>query len=368
MIKRLIQLSSMLIIAEVATAQAHVEQFVGTDNPAISISGRWEPTESQDALFAYPGVSFTIETNAKSLSVELTDVPRLADDGSHQNNTFGIVIDDIYMRKCILKDGRNRYTISDSLDGKRHKIAFVKLTEGLVGHVLFHRFILNVNADIFNVEPAKRKIEFIGNSITCGYGIEATDENLHFSYLTENAYSAYAMQTSRNLKAEVNLVAYSGKGVYRNWADTVFYQETMLELYNRSLPLHQDLNWDFGRFRPSVVVINLGSNDFSPPLGAVGDLFIPRYLSLLKSVRQNYGTDVPIVCLNGPLLTGNDRSNLEKWINVCLTSLNDNKIYYLPLSVCQPADGWGADYHPSQKLADRNATELTAYLKTVLGW
>ena len=62
-----------------------------------------------------------------------------------------------------------------------------------------------------------RKIEFIGNSITCGYGNEGTNKFQGFEYETENHYYSYAAITARNLKAQHWVVARSGIGAYRNY-------------------------------------------------------------------------------------------------------------------------------------------------------
>lgn len=63
----------------------------------------------------------------------------------------------------------------------------------------------------------RRRIEFIGNSITCGYGIESEDRDAPFTYNTENHYYTYAALTARALQAQHLVVARSGIGVYRNY-------------------------------------------------------------------------------------------------------------------------------------------------------
>lgn len=61
-------------------------------------------------------------------------------------------------------------------------------------------------------------LNFIGNSITCGYGVESENPKDPFTYDTENHFYTYAARTARALKAQHLVVARSGIGIYRNYA------------------------------------------------------------------------------------------------------------------------------------------------------
>lgn len=369
MIKQLLYTAIMLFaISACAESENSQEKNIWSDNDSIGISGRYLRSEPREVLLAYPGATITIETDAENIAAELTEISLLSDNGLSQNNTFAVIIDGEYIRKLILEDGTKTYILAQGLAREMHRIQIVKLTEGLVGQTAFTRFVIPFDATVNAVEPARRTIEFIGNSITCGYGIESAGPDEHFSFLTENAYKAYAMQASRQLDADAYLVSYSGKGIYRNWADTVLYRETMVELYGRTMPLDTVHLWDFAQIRPDAVVVSLGTNDFSPPLGADSALFIPRYLHLLRTIRQNYGSDVAIICINSPLLIAKQRTALAAWISRCIDEMDDANIRYFQLSSCRSSDGWGADGHPSQQCADRNALELATFIRTVLNW
>jgi len=344
------------------------DQTFSEESDYVHICGRYDDEDSANARFSYPGVKIQIAVNAATVDICLTDSTRPGDNGEKQSNVVGIYIDGAFAKKIELQDGMHTYRVAENLAKGIHKIEVVKLTESLVGFISFHHFKVSDLKKIVHPQIRKRKLEFIGNSITCGYGIEAENELQHFSCKTENVSKAYAFQCAEMLNADAQLVCYSGRGVYRNWADTVFYQETMLEMYSRSLALHPDIDWDFARFTPQAVVINLGTNDFSPPLGAEKALFIPRYNALLDIVRDNYGPYTEIVCLNGPMLIGAHRQTLEEWLQEIVEERKDQNIHYFPLTVCQPEDGWGADYHPSEISAQRNAKELATYLSDLLQW
>lgn len=369
MIKQLLYTAIMsFAISSCAESENSQEKNIWSDHASINISGRHLRTHEREVVLSYPGATISIETDAEYIIAELSESALLSDSGLPQNNTIAVIIDGVYIRKILLQEGLRSYDIAQGLTRKMRRIQLVKLTEGLVGQISFHRFVIPVDAQVSTTRQARRTIEFIGNSITCGYGIESAGPDEHFSHLTENAYKAYAMQASRMLDADAYLVSYSGKGIYRNWADTIPYRETMLELYQRTMPLDTHHLWDFAQIQPDAVVVSLGSNDFSPPLGADSTLFIPRYTELLRTVRQNYGSDVAIICINSPLLTSKQRIKLASWIGRCMHNMHDANIHYFEPSVCSTTDGWGADGHPSQQCADRNALELSAFIRNVLNW
>jgi hypothetical protein len=92
--------------------------------------------------------------------------------------------------------------------------------------------------------PARR-IEFIGNSITCGYGVLSDSSNCHFSPQTEDAGMSYAAILSRRLHADYHLVAYSGKGMVRNYGDkNKTSVNPMLSLYDRTCWYDSTLKWN----------------------------------------------------------------------------------------------------------------------------
>lgn len=59
----------------------------------------------------------------------------------------------------------------------------------------------------------KRQIEFFGDSITCGYGVEGDVSDEIFDTADENPTKSYSLLTAELLDAEPNLVSWNGKGV-----------------------------------------------------------------------------------------------------------------------------------------------------------
>lgn len=109
-------------------------------------------------------------------------------------------------------------TLATALPRGQHTVELMYAIEGYQRRPEFRGFLLDEGCQLADAPRLpERKIEFIGNSITCGYGVESSDPNEHFSDETENHYYTYAAITARNLKAQHVAVARSGIGIYRNY-------------------------------------------------------------------------------------------------------------------------------------------------------
>ena len=97
-----------------------------------------------------------------------------------------------------------------------------------------HYGILGVSALICDggtcspLPPAPHHLAFIGDSITCGYGIDAASPEEPFSIATEHAAKSYAAQTAKLLHADAHILSYSGFGVYSGFPEESCKNETDL--------------------------------------------------------------------------------------------------------------------------------------------
>lgn len=105
------------------------------------------------------------------------------------------------------------------------------------------------------------RIEFIGDEVTAGYGADGRDETCRFSSATEDSSASHAFIAGELLDAEVVTVASSGVGASRN--ANAYGANTMPLLWTRTLPLDGHNAWDFSRWTPDAVVVELGYNDFA---------------------------------------------------------------------------------------------------------
>ncbi|MGN0642275.1 MAG: GDSL-type esterase/lipase family protein [Huintestinicola sp.] len=221
-----------------------------------------------------------------------------------------------------------------------------------------------------NVRPTKpssdRRIEFIGDSITCGYGIDGVWNKDTFSTDTENPLKGFALKTAAKCNAEYQFVSWSGIGVYSSWVDEnaekpladwlmpMIYPYTDRGLEN-ILGITDHEEWDFSSYVPQVIVFNIGTNDhsFTKDIPERQEEFYKTYLGFLRLVREK-NPDAYIICTYG--IMGTILCDTENRAVEALRSEGDKKIEYIPLPEQLESDGIGADWHPSEishsKMAD----------------
>ena len=98
------------------------------------------------------------------------------------------------------------------------EISIIKLSEA--ANSVFGIKSIHVTS-VGTIEPLaekKMKIEFIGDSITCGYGVDDEVKEHHFSTATEDATKTYAYKAAEALDTDYSIVAYSGHGIISGYS------------------------------------------------------------------------------------------------------------------------------------------------------
>lgn len=226
--------------------------------------------------------------------------------------------------------------------------------------------------------PQKRKlVEFIGDSITCGYGVDTDEELCPFSTCTENASKAYAYLAAEKLDVDYSLISYSGHGFISGYTPdpSIPKLEELIQpyygitaySYNNFRGLEpQNFEWKSER-EPDVIVINIGTNDFSyiQRNEEKTKIYEESYVNFITDVRAIH-TDAHIICSLGVM--GDELfPAVERAVETYKKEYNDDNISALHFSPQTPeADGYAADFHPSastqKKAAQTMADELEKWL------
>lgn len=340
-------------------ADTHAGQMV--DQLVHSI-GRLDRRDPAGPRFSWPGT--TLEAVFTGTGVDV----RLRDSGT---NFFSVVIDGENTTVLSTRAATDRYTLASNLPPGRHTVALTKRTEARVGVVQFLGFSPHDGAIVEAPWPARpRRIEFIGDSITCGYGDLGTDPDQHFSPELEDETIAYGALTAQALGAEHTAIAFSGIGLVRDRRGST--SEQMPARFDRALA--DDPTSRPPSAEPDAVVINLGTNDFA--LGDPGDRFEQAYIQFVHAIRAAY-PHAWIVCAVSPSLTdlyppnAMSRTKATAAIRTVvdrLTSEGDRKVTTFPFAEQRMSDGFGSDYHPSARTHRRMAEQLVPALRALLGW
>jgi lysophospholipase L1-like esterase len=211
---------------------------------------------------------------------------------------------------------------------------------------------------------SSRRIEFIGDSITCGYGNEGTDQYQSFTTRNENAYLAYGSVTARLLGADQITVAWSGKGVIRNYGGDT--NEVMPQIYDRILPYDSFYLWDSSQWTPHVAVINLCTNDYSVGIPDRNQ-FTTAYRNFVQKIRSQY-PPAHIYCALGPMLNNDNLASARDYITSVVNSLGDSRIHFIEFPMQDGSLGYGEDWHPSVATHEQMANQLAAQIRADLGW
>lgn len=333
-----------------------------TTNPAIEYNGRIDFSKPEAPQFSYSGVS--IRANIDATTVSATFKEELG------GNRFAVVIDKVYTTNITTQKGKATYLLAQFAEKGTHEVEIVRITEEQFGKTTFLGFELDEEGTIAGKpEQRPRTIEFIGNSITCGYGNEGRIGQ-RFSAETENHYMTYAAMTARSLNASTIVAAKSGIGIYRNYAGpSTGNPDCMTNFYDRIFLYDEKPKYGFAT-QPDLVCINLGTNDMSTP-GYDTTLFISNYLRLIGQVQQHY-QKTDIVCLLGTMLSGPVLDTARHCINEVVrraNALGHGNVYFFEMTPQDiDANGLGIDWHPTVKQHILSARQLTGFISQLKGW
>ena len=217
------------------------------------------------------------------------------------------------------------------------------------------------------------KLEFIGDSITCGYGIEGVWEKDTFTTQQERPDKAYAFLTAKALGAEVQLCSWSGIGLISNYVDpatvnlpdTHWLMQANWPYTDKWLSLRLGLEpevWDGSRYEPDIVVINLGTNDIS----WVRDMeerrleYVAQLRQLIEAVHRRSPKAKFVCCLGIMGEALND--SVKEAVELFKKDFPKTCAEFLPFSQQLESDGIGADWHPSAVTHKKAAEKLTSLI------
>ncbi|MGC1376896.1 MAG: cellulose binding domain-containing protein [Anaerolineales bacterium] len=339
-----------------------VEPYVaplGTPNPNVLYVGRFNTSDPAGPRSAWSATTIKANFSGTGISANLY---------SSGDNWYTVVIDGVVQPPLhVSSDVGGSVTLASGLAAGNHTIEFVRRTEAWVGDVQFRGFTVDGGQLLAPPTPSARRIEFIGDSITCGYGNEGTSASQHFTTQNENAYLAYGSVAARALGADQFTIAWSGTGVIRNYDGST--TGLMPARYSQILPYDTTTLWNPSQWVPHVVVINLGTNDFA---SSIPDktAFTTGYSNFVTKIRSQYPTAHIYLAL-GPMLSYDSLTSARDYITTVVNAFNaagDTKVHFIEFPMQDGSLGYGEDYHPTVAEDAAMANQLITQIKTDLGW
>jgi hypothetical protein len=323
-------ISALLFIAISSNILAQTK-FIPFNHKNIVYEGRINKTNEAAKLY-WSGTSVTIRLSGEAISAVMQDADTA--------NYYNVIVDGKVTSKIHVSTAKQSYSLASGLSKGKHTIQLYKRTEWDKGTTTFYGFEIPTNTKLLPpAAPKKRKIEFFGNSITCGYGIEDNGGDSGKGYF-ENNYLTYAALTARHFDAQCHYTAKSGIGIMVSWFPLI-----MPEMYDRINPKDSTSKWDFSQFTPDLVVVNLFQNDswlvekpnypeFKHRFGTQkpNEAFIVEsYRKFIETVRKTY-PKASIICALGSMDATREGSPWPGYIEKAVSQLNDKKVYthFLP--------------------------------------
>jgi lysophospholipase L1-like esterase len=328
--------------------------------PAYQLIGRWDTSDPIGPKAAWPGSAILFRVTGPTIAIQLED--------QNGQNEYDLTIDGVAQPTFTPMAGMNTYMLATGLTNADHDVQLTRRTESFFGITRIVGFPGESLPGTPAPPSAARMIEFIGDSITCGYGILGVGPTCSFDATTESEPAAWGALAAAQLGASHAAIAYSGKGVYRNNGGDM--SDLMPSLWLRTIADDPPSVYPFTSYTPDVVVIDLGTNDFAG--GDPGQPFVDAYDAFVQAIRAKY-PDAHIVIAMSPMLSDGfpagamERTKAIAYLQQVVAHGGAN-VTYLDLAEQDPADGYGCDYHPSQATAQKMSTALVAHIHTITGW
>lgn len=268
-------------------------------------------------------------------------------------------------------------TVFDGEKTQSAEIMVVKLSECAMSTVGIAEIQTDGKPD--PLPDKKRKIEFIGDSITCGYGVDLEDPETAFRTDTEDVTRAYAYKTAAALDADYSMVSYSGYGIFSGYTESgepnkaervpPYYEKVG---FSYAKPMGElelsDISWDFGAFCPDLIVVNLGTNDDSYCAGIKEreEAYSSAYAEFLETVRK-HNSNAHILAVLG-LMGERLCPAMQAAVSLYQEKTGDQNIDTFCLKEQAEEDGRVSSYHPTERSHAKAAEALVAKIKSVMEW
>lgn len=349
--------------ALMAAGPAWAAVTIGADDANLQYTGRVDHAKPAAPVLSWPGTSIEGNFTGGTLAVKLDD--------QFGKNFFDVYIDGDLTRPFLVQaeKGSKTYAVADKLAPGRHRFLITKRSEGEEGATVFQGLELADGGKLLAPPPRKaRRIEFFGDSISSGMGNESPADGPDHLVKDKNSFMSYASITARALDAELHLISQSGIGVMISWFPFI-----MPQFYDQLNAVgNNDSVWDFKRWTPDVVVINLFQNDSwlidrEKRLSPMPDdaQRVAAYRRFVETIRSKY-PKAYIICALGSMDAVRPGSKWPGYVRTAVDQMRDENKDARIDTVVLPYTGFNG--HPRIPQHRDNAALLTAVIRSKMGW
>ncbi len=369
---------------------AELKQYDLDEIPHLKVHGR---TTSQLRPLTLFWTASGVELNIKGSELWMT----FESDYQSYEPWISVEINGAYVSRMMVPKGTQTFCIFRGMSPDKIKnVRIYKDVQAMSGDEWHLLQVVSVATD-GTFEPLPKRslqLEFIGDSITSGEGTIGAEAEEDWISMFFGSVRHYARETARALDADYRVISQSGWGTYSGWDNNIhcalpkYYEKVCgLAFGERNARLGAQEDYDFTKWQPDAVIINLGTNDtgafhspawMDPDTGIVYNQriledgsFCPEdakhtvdaIVDTLKKLRR-CNPQAKLVWVYGML--GNE---LNPWLDEALSRYReesgDGQVYFVPLPDTT-SETVGARWHPGRKSHDAAAKVLIEALREIL--
>ena len=303
----------------------------------VKALGRTMLTDDDMLWLAFSGSGAEFTFNGTKAEVVIAGDDNAEKPGNEDNQArIAIYVNGERVVDDMIDHAEETYTVFESETPAECDVKIVKLSETANSTCAVKSITVDAEEGIKPAEKKEHFIEFVGDSITCGYGI----------------ISGYS--DGKKKVAEQQLPKYYDK--LGNSYGTFGGKRVSGQA------------WDFTGYTPDAIVVNLGTNDASYTKNKEDRVqdYVDSYVEFLKKLRTN-NPDAQIFCTLG--IMGQDLyPAVEQAVQNYTGETGDTKVTAMAFDIQSQSDGYAADWHPTEATHEKASEKLVSEIKSVMGW
>lgn len=307
------------------------ETYIPADCREISYNGRIDFSNPKIPIFIYPASYALAFFTGREIGVVIKN------NNDYFNNYLGYIVDGVQKKAILSNDGNvQKIILADDLESsKKHNVVIFK-RQDTCHEFEFYGFVISNDGSLdIPKKKHRRQMEFYGDFITCGDMSETdcsfnrTDSDYDGSY--SNVWYSYSMITARILNAEADIIAQNEASLMGGTCDRDYGIKNMYDKLQYNKNLGDIKEWNFENYRPHVVVVAIGQNDFehydfmkTDPYGEKAMVWKNCYRDFILNLRSVYPN--ALIVLATSIL--NHNSSWDRAIGSICTDIHEAKIVH----------------------------------------
>ena len=349
------------------------EQTVPVTEDYVRYTGRCMYDENGIAWLVQSGSAADFIISGRSAEITVNGDWGVSN-GADQMPRYAVIVDGELILDELLGTREKTVTLFEGSEPRTAHVRVIHLSEsnnGAVG-VSSIKTDTDIQIPVVPEQDKQLSIEFIGDSITCAYGVEGADQYESFKTSTENIMKSYAYLTAQQLDADYSCVSYSGYGIVSGYTpDGKKNSSSLLPDYYDVVCKSSLYNepWDHSAHKYDVIVINLGTNDDTYVRNSFDDRsaeFTQGYEDFLVKVHEAHPESY-IICTLGTMGCTELYPCIENAAESFRSKTGFDRIMCYQSETQDMNDGLGSDWHPNEITQRKSAKVLAEKISQALG-